>query len=738
MAWVGVAARAATMSSGIATEKRKVGQSTTEHAGLAWGQTRALLPLTVTRRILRFLFAALLTTPALPAQEISPVLTGGHFQTDPATGEAVVTENPRLVYGSAVLEADSLRFTPKTKIAIARGNARLTLGTQRLLADEIVYRLESRAISVTGMKLGDFPLYLSGNNVTGTVDEITVTDAVFTYHEPQLFGPVLKADKLVFKPKQSIRAENARVGVGSFLPFRFITYEQSLDQPILSYLDATVGYRGSLGAFATLGTRLPVASGIQAGGDLSLYSKRGFLLGPAATYRRETANGGYSGELKSGYIHDYGERLTDILRQPIPADRGYAEWTHHQRFSETVTLNGHFAYWSDSEITRDFRPQEFYPVQQPDTFLEAAHTGQNHILSVFLRAQPNSYYRVQQRLPEVRFDLLPTALPLGLYQQIQASAVALREDALFDGPTTRSDRLDAYYGLSRPINPRPWLNITPVAGARVTHYARATGGKDDYTRTLGEIGADASLRASGFYAYKNERWGIDGIRHLITPKLSYRYIPEANKGRAYIPYIDDQTFQTYLQPLGLGEQRAIDDLGATNTLRLALDNTFQTRHRNYGSRDLLRVNFAADFHPDTEPGQKDFSAIHTDLAFTPIHWLTFNLYQSVTPQDFTLRELNTGFTLRDGDVWSVYVGNHFLRRNIHEYITEGRYRFTEAWQTYARLHFDARKHRFIEQSYGVVQNLDNLWTIRYGISVYNGQRRESKFGFNIQVQLVGF
>jgi LPS-assembly protein len=696
----------------------------------------------VTRRILRPLFAALLAALPLSAQETSPVLTGGQSTIDLDTGDMVLTRaagsEPLFTYGDAVLQADQIRFNTKTKIAIARGHARLTRGTLRLLADEINYDTINRTFAVTRVRLGEFPHYLSGTDVDGTREEITINNAVLTYHEPHLTGPVLKADRLVFRPKQSFRAENARIGVGPVLPFRFITYEQNLNQPLFSFLDATVGYRGSLGAYAGIGTRLPVASGVQAGGDISLYTKRGFLLGPAARYQRGEGDQTYSGELKTGYIHDYGERLTDVLRQPVPADRGYIEWTHRQRFSENLTLNGQFAYWSDSEITRDFRPDEFYPVQQPDTFLEAAHTGNNVIVSAFLRAQPNSYYRVQQRLPEVRFDLLPSALPLGFYHQAQASAAALREDALYDGPTTRSDRLDAYYGLSRPINPNAWFNITPVAGARVTHYSRATGGKDDYTRTLGEVGADASIRASGLYAYKNERWGIDGIRHLITPKLSYRYIPEANKGRAYIPSIDDRTFQTYLEPLGLGEQRAIDDLRATNTLRLALDNTFQTRDRSYGSRDLLRINFAADFLPDPEVDEKDFSAIHTDLAFTPVKWLEFNLHQSVTPQDFTLRELNTGFTLRDGEVWSLYLGNHFLRRNIHEYVTEGRYRFNEAWGTYARLHFDARKDRFIEQSYGITQNLDNLWSIRYGISVYNGQRRESKFGFNIQVNLVGF
>ncbi|MGC4072975.1 MAG: LPS assembly protein LptD [Nibricoccus sp.] len=695
----------------------------------------------MTRRLLRLLFAALLTALSLSAEVISPELTGGQFTNDMDTGESVVTRaegrDPRLVYGNAVLEADEIRYNAKTHIATARRNARLTRGAERLVADEIVYRLDTKTFTVTYVRLGAFPLYLSGTSVTGTSDEITIHDAVMTFHEPDVMGPVLKADKLVYRPKQSVRAENASIGVGPIRPIQFITYEQSINEPLFSYLTARAGYRGNLGAFVGVGTRVPVAPGVQAGGDVSFFTKRGLMLGPTATYQRGQGDRTYSGALKTGYIYDYGETLTDILHEPISHHRGYAEWTHQQHFSETVTLNSQIVYWSDSEVIRDFRPQEFYPVQQPDSFIEAAKTSDNYVLSVFTRVQPNPYYRVQERLPEVRFDLLPFALPLGIYQQAQASAAALREDDLHDGPATRSDRLDTYYGLSRPINLSPWLDITPVAGARVTHYARATGGKDDYTRTLGEVGADASLRASGVYAYKNERWGIDGIRHLITPKLSYRYIPEADKGRAYIPQIDDQTFQTYLEPLGLGQQRAIDDLHATNTLRLGLDNLFQTRERSYGSRDLLLLNFAADFHPDPAPDEDDFSSIHTELAFTPVKWLTFNLYNSVTP-DFSLRELNTGFTVRDGDDWSFYFGNHFLYRNIEEYIAEGRYRFNEAWGSYARLHFDARKNMFMEQTYGLVQNLDNLWNIRYGVSVFNGDRRESKFGFSIEVHLVGF
>ena len=54
------------------------------------------------------------------------------------------------------------------------------------------------------------------------------------------------------------------------------------------------------------------------------------------------------------------------------------------------------------------------------------------------------------------------------------------------------------------------------------------------------------------------------------------------------------------------------------------------------------------------------------------------------------------------------------------------------------MHYDARRSRFIEQSYGLQQILDNRWIIGYELSFYEGPRRESNFGFNIVLNAVSF
>jgi LPS-assembly protein len=330
----------------------------------------------------------------------------------------------------------------------------------------------------------------------------------------------------------------------------------------------------------------------------------------------------------------------------------------------------------------------------------------------------------------------------------------LREDPLpvgplnsLGGPTLRSDRLDAYYAIMRPVALTEWFAFTPLVGGRVTHYTKTRGAvvrRGDYTRGLGEVGADAVLRASGTFDYKNPQWKIDGLRHLVTPRLSYRYIPKADKGRARIPQIDRRArifgtdYLPYLQPLGLGDMRNIDELDATNTLRLSIDNVVQTRDPVFGTRDLLVFNVGNDFRFRRRPGERDVSEIHTELALMPARWMQVDVYQSFAPQSFTLREFNSGITIRDGSAWSVRFGNNFLRQQIQDYSIDGRLRLTERFDFLARLHYDARRRRFNEQAYGIAQNLGNTWLISYTVSLYSGRRRESSFGFNVQVDTVRF
>jgi LPS-assembly protein len=708
----------------------------------------------VTRRLLAFL---LLAAPAVAA--VSPDATSvaaEHQETSLRTGETILTGHPHIDYGDLRLTADELRINPQTRTVVASGHAILTQGPRRLLADVITYHVADGTYEVGELRAGEYPVYLTGSSAHGDRQSLTVTNARVTVPEPGEFIPTLEAARLYFTADQKLRAEHAAFGLGSVHPIALPAFQHDAQHPLVSNVSVTAGYRKNLGAYAIAGMHMPVAPRFQLGGDVGFYSSRGVMAGPSGSYGGEAESASYMGGFRSGFINDYGQRGTDILDRPVPRNRGYVEWHHQQQIGDRFAITGELNYWKDSEVLRDFRPGEFFPVQQPDTFVEAAYTGQNYLVSLFSRFQPNSFQVVQQRLPELRFDLFPVAVGAGFYERFNASLAVLRQDALPASPRVpapgedlHSDRLDAYYSLVRPIHPTEWFTFTPVAGARFTHYSALSGPRDEYSRGLGELGFDTELHFSGTFDYKNPRWKIDGLRHLFTPRLSYRYIPEADKGRAYIPPIDafafstfrspaSGGFSTYLAPLGLDDTRNLDRLHATNTLRLSFDNTLQTRDPVYGSRDLVRLNVANDFRFHREPGERDVSEIHTELALLPARWLELGVYQSFTPQDFTLREFNTGVTIRDGDEWAARFSSNFLRHELNDYFLQASRRLNEVFEAVVYLRYNERRRRFDEQSYGLRQNVKNTWSIEYTISLYEGRRRESRFGFNVRVDAVRF
>ncbi|CAM2834537.1 LPS-assembly protein LptD [Rariglobus hedericola] len=695
----------------------------------------------MTRRLLPVLLLA--SAPLLNgASPALPEITATRTEiTDAGT---VFNGDARLNYDGALLLADQISYDPKTQVARATGHVSLTRGPQRLLADELIYNLETRSYSVKDMRVGQDPIYISGSSLEGTPDKVVIEDAVITFSDPGLATPTVRASSVTYIPSDSITAKSARVGVGPVMPIPVPLYSQTINDPLLSHVKARAGFSSNLGGELDLGLLAPFTRTVKLGGDLGIYTKRGVMFGPAGAYAFDNANQSFHGSLRSGYISDSGDRGNDILLKPIPKERGFVSWEHYQTVGDDVTLLGQVNYWSDSDVLRDFREREFRDVQTPDNFFEGYKTGDNYVVSAFTRFQPNDYHVVQRRLPEIRFDGLPVDAGAGIYHRVNASIASL-EDKSLPALSDPVNRVDTYYALTRPFTPREWLSIKPVAGARFTYYDRALGGKSDYTRVLGEIGFDADLQASSTYDYKNERWDIDGIRHVVKPYVSYRAIGNADQGQAYIPPIDRDAFSTYLQPLGLGDRRDIDTLDKTNTLRLGLDNAIQTRDRVYGSRNLAELNVATDWRFDRAANQSHFSAIQTEAALTPVNWLRFDVYSNITPSDLTMREINTGVTFRDAGVWSARVSTDFLRSDpaagvvgIQEYNLDVRYTLNEAYQLLFQLSYDTRLGSFSQQTFGLRQNIRNIWFIDYVLSLREGNSRAGSTSFSVSIELASF
>ena len=328
---------------------------------------------------------------------------------DTGSGESVVTGHARLTNGELLLTADEIRYNASTYAATAVGHVAFTRGELRLLADRLVYNRRDDSFTAENIRLGSYPYFIEGFSASGTRDEITVLRARASYGEPGPWQPTINADKIIFAPGQALRTENVSVGIGHAQPVPIPRFEHKLGAPLIGAVNLTGGYRRSLGVFADGTVHVPITPSLRLGADAGIFTSRGIMIGPSGRYGDPDNPDELRGYFRSGYINDHGDKKTDILGRPIPEDRAFAEWQHQQTLAPNLTLNAQLNWWKDSDVLRDFRPRAFFPVQEPDTFVESVYTGANYFVSAFVRAQPNRFHAVQQRLPEVRFDLLPLA-----------------------------------------------------------------------------------------------------------------------------------------------------------------------------------------------------------------------------------------------------------------------------------------------------------------------------------------
>src|ERR1019366_5400570 len=166
---------------------------------------------------------------------------------------------------------------------------------------------------------GRFPFYIEGPTAEGHVKkgtkeiEATIHDATVTYGEPGSWQPTVKGRTITYSPGPYLRLAKADLGIGKYRPIPFSSVRQDLvHRTGLAAITVGGGYRHDLGPYVNAAMHYPIAEGFSAGPDLGLYTYRGLMMGPIADYDITSGLDTMLGSVKSGYIYDYGKRLTDI------------------------------------------------------------------------------------------------------------------------------------------------------------------------------------------------------------------------------------------------------------------------------------------------------------------------------------------------------------------------------------------------------------------------------------------
>lgn len=679
---------------------------------------------------------------------------------DEASQRLVARGDAVLDFKETRLRADRINYYQEYGLADAEGNVSVMHSGNRLLADRLSYEVGENVFSVSLLRTGQWPYLISGITAGGSAEDILIEGASLYYGNPGPYALNVSADQVQYVQDESeeyVRIDSATFRVGRIPIFYLPGYTYYLDDSPY-HLELAAGHDSELGAYIQSTAMFPVSSFMRLGANFDLYTNRGVLAGPATQYVYDSENQQIVGALSTAWIEDQGddqELRTDTLNQQIDSSRGFAEWRHKHHIGERFSMTASASYWSDSELTRDFREDYYNDNQVPDSFAEAAYAGDNFILSAFGRFRPNDFILTQERLPELRFDLLPQPLlQTGAYQKASASYTQLREN--FDSLTVpainiegESDRYDLNYRIERPFTPTPWLTFTPLAGARLTGYenqqvdpfflAGAVPLDDQFTRDIYELGFDLEMRAFSHFDSVNQTWLVDGLRHIIRPVVRYRYYSDPEDINE-IAVIDREIFDLDRPLLDLSELRNVDQISERHLTRFGLENLFQTRVEGYGSRTLASLNFYQDVLFDKgrryDGSEEDtLNATWLELVLAPAPWVKFDLASRFRTESMTLEELRTRTTLRSGEIWELGLSTDLLNQRIDQYRIDFIYRLNERHAFLSDLRMDADSGELTRLKLGWRTRIGSTWQVIYALTFREDARRESDVEFGINLSL---
>ena len=419
-----------------------------------------------------------------------------------------------------------------------------------------------------------------------------------------------------------------------------------------------------------------------------------------------------------------------------------------------MSITASISYWSDSEVTRDFRRDLYHDNQFPDSFAEVVYAGENYFISAFGRFDFNDFQVMQCRLPEVRFDLLPTPiLSTGAYHRASASYALLREDlddfTMLNIEETEVDRIDLTYRLERPVHFKEWLTFTPLLGGRFTGYEDqfqdpalpfAAVAKESVEQSILEAGFDLEIRAYRSFDSINETWDINGLCHLIKPVVRYRYYSDP-EDLGEVVATDRKVLDFDRPVLNLSDLRNIDEIEQTHLVRMGVENLFQTRAEDYGSRTLAALNFYQDILLDKDTrydgsDENTFNASWIELVVSPAPWVKFEMANRFRTKTLTLEELRTRAVLTSGEVWQLGLSTDLVDAQIDQYRLDFLYRINERYSFLQDICFDADSGDFSELSFGIRSRIGSVWEVLYALTFREDARRESDVAFNIRLRLI--
>jgi len=624
--------------------------------------------------ILLYIFFGFYTTSmadTLSAQKIISSETpwqinAQHITYNRETNIYTATGDVRISKDEKTLSAESVIFNHNTMDAASKGNVLLTVGDDTLSGDKIninlntgigaIYNgrifIEKKHFFIKGdkiLKTGENTYSIGKGSLTAcdgeipawqiTGEDLNITlEGYGSVKHAALWAkkmPVLYVPYFIFpvKIKRQSGLLPPQIGYSDRNGFEYIQpYYWAVNQSF----DATFYYhhiqeRGEMGGLEYRYTFSP--------------QSKGTLMINSLNDRKTDDGTGNSGK-SWGYTDDtYLRKNTDRywfrakLDQALPfsvkakmdidvvSDQDYL-----REFSDGYTGYDKTKTYFDDEFGRDIDDDDD-PVRENS--LTLAKSWSQYSLNAEVKWYDDVIKRRQEDTDET-LQQLPSVMFNALKQPLITSPFFINMDSEYvnffrkDGDT--GQRMDVHPKIYLPLRFHNYFTFEPSAGFRQTAWYEdpessdsTDGGRNDYQhRELYDLKADLSTDLFNVFAIQGKT--VDKIKHTITPRLEYNYIPDVNQTEYpffdNIDRIDPENLMTFsITNLLISKSREDETINNDGSVKIIKE---ASASDTYNQFFRFKIEQSYDFNKENKPDEKPFVPLYAELDITPADLITLH------------------------------------------------------------------------------------------------------------------
>jgi LPS-assembly protein len=718
-------------------------------------------------------------------------------------------DNVVLRYKGDVVYCDRAVFDVEKKLGIFKGNVRIFLGEATYRGDTMIYNFETKAIQSADFRMAQYPLLVAGDEITTPgLDHYRIHDGFFTTDNRVNPAWKFRASRIEIYKDDEVVLKNVWLYIGPVPVMWVPIYVQSLKDDREGY-EFVIGQSNRMGAYLLNRYHFVLNDYTVLTARLDGRTKRGLAGGADLEYQKD----GFNKILFRGYYANdnlYSDSPEDL--DPADSDSKFRyggvgnddryrlQYQMRMQASDDMNVVADFNEWSDPFVTLDFFESEYRKTIQPDNMIAFDHHSPNFQVYGLGRYRLDAFFEQVQRKPDIVLDIRPQKIfnspieyvsqssmtsfqrvfsggPSGTIQQPQFFTDNLGQIVEVNGepflfPSYSAYRWDTFHQISYPNQYFNWLNFKPSLGLRGTAWSNSNvtleniddDPKNPVDRGVPVIAAESSFKVSKVFPdVKNEKWAIDGIRHVAEPFIHAQYIPTvlgATPGRYQQVFVDGSPilietpgrvrgFDTRLpsdklQPISFPAYNSIDSITRQAVIRHGVRNKIQTK-RDGRNWDLADWTVYADVdlnHNFSVTENQSYSNVFSDLQINPAPWLSFHSFGSLDVTGNSYNEFNNVVTWQPIPALQLSAGNRFiddsvLFPNSNLLTFSAFYRLNEHWQFFANYAYDSEFGILQEQRYTIYRDL-SAWQAAFTFAQREINEQNTELVFFLTLTLKAF